>query len=157
MGRRSKTNFSFNDLIGQAPVVPEHVCDKEGCGKPAEYRAPKDRTLTDYYWFCLEHVQEYNARWDYYEGMSPLEIEEHLKQDVCWQRPTWKLGERGVDPSMFSDPLGIKKEAFGKAEGLLAERSLLGVDLGDVGDPLDRVGEIVELGGNLLAPEETVP
>ena len=116
MGRRSKTNFSFNDLIGQAPVVPEHVCDKEGCGKPAEYRAPKDRTLTDYYWFCLEHVQEYNARWDYYEGMSPLEIEEHLKQDVCWQRPTWKLGERGVDPSMFSDPLGIKKEAFGKDE-----------------------------------------
>ena len=50
----------------------------------------------------------------------------------------------------------LLKKAFGKAEGLLAERSLFGVDLGDVGDPLDRVGEIVELGGNLLAPEETV-
>ncbi len=114
MGRRSKYDFSFNDLTGRPPVAPEHVCDKEGCGKPAEFRAPKDRTLTDYYWFCLEHVQEYNAQWDYYQGMTPSEIEEHLKQDVCWQRPTWKLGERGTDPSMFADPLGIKREAFGE-------------------------------------------
>ena len=110
MGRRSKYDFFFNDLTGKTPVAPEHICDKEGCNKPAEYRAPKDRTLSDYYWFCLEHVQEYNAQWDYYAGMSPDEIEEHLKQDVCWQRPTWKLGERGVDPSMFSDPFDLKSE-----------------------------------------------
>ena len=115
MGRRAKYAFSFNDLTGRPPAAPEHICDKEGCGKAAEYRAPKDRTLTDYYWFCLEHVQEYNAQWDYYQGMTPLEIEEQLKQDVCWQRPTWKLGERGADPSMFADPLGIKKEAFGSS------------------------------------------
>ena len=94
----------------------ERKCDHPGCEKAGEYRAPKDRKLKDYYWFCLEHVQEYNAQWDYYQGMSPLEIEEQLKQDVCWQRPTWKLGERGVDPSMFSDPLGIKNEAFGKSD-----------------------------------------
>lgn len=110
MGRRAKYAFSFNDLTGRPPVAPEHVCDKEGCGKAGEFRAPKDRTLTDYYWFCLEHVQEYNAQWDYYQGMSPLEIEEQLKQDVCWQRPTWKLGERGTDPSLFADPLGIKRK-----------------------------------------------
>ena len=116
MGRRAKYAFSFNDLTGRPPAAPEHICDKEGCGRAAEFRAPKDRTLTDYYWFCLEHVQEYNAQWDYYQGMSPLEIEEQLKQDVCWQRPTWKLGERGTDPSMFSDPLGIKNEAFGKSD-----------------------------------------
>ena len=51
----------------------------------------------------------------------------------------------------------LLKKAFGKAEGLLAERRLLGIDLGDVGDPLDRVGEIVELGGNLLTPTKAVP
>ena len=117
MGRRSKYDFSFNDLTGRPPVAPEHVCDKEGCNKAGEYRAPKDRTLSDYYWFCLEHVQEYNAQWDYYAGMSADEIEVHLKEDVCWQRPTWKLGDRGVDPSMFSDPLNVRAEAFGeKAE-----------------------------------------
>ena len=45
----------------------EHCCDFPGCNKPGEFRAPKDRRLKDYYWFCLEHVQEYNARWNYYE------------------------------------------------------------------------------------------
>lgn len=116
MGRRAKYDFFFNDLTGKAPVAPEHICDKEGCNKAGEYRAPKDRTLSDYYWFCLEHVQEYNAQWDYYAGMTPNEIEEQLKQDVCWQRPTWKLGERGVDPSMFADPFDLKAEAFGAEE-----------------------------------------
>ena len=114
MGRRSKQTFFFNDLTGKPPVAPERICDKEGCYKAGEYRAPKDRTLSDYYWFCLEHVQEYNAQWDYYAGMSANEIEEHLKDDVCWQRPTWKLGERGVDTSIFSDPLNMRAEAFGE-------------------------------------------
>ena len=112
MGRRSKFTFPFNDLTGKSPVAPEHICDKEGCNRPGEFRAPKDRTLKDYYWFCLEHVQEYNAQWDYYAGMTPEEIELHLKQDVGWQRPTWKLGERGVDPTMFADPFDLKKEMF---------------------------------------------
>lgn len=124
MKRRSKYDFSFNDLTGRTPVKPEHVCDKEGCNNPAEFRAPKDRTLKDYYWFCLEHVQEYNAQWDYYAGMSPEEIEENLKQDVCWQRPTWKPGERGFDPSMFDDPLNLKEEIFsqGEQENFKADR-----------------------------------
>lgn len=43
-------------------------CDHEGCDKKGEYRAPKDRSLREYYWFCLEHVQEYNKKWNYYEG-----------------------------------------------------------------------------------------
>lgn len=54
-----------------------HCCDYPGCDKPGEYRAPKDRRLKDYYWFCLEHVQEYNAGWNYYE--HPEEEEEEAK------------------------------------------------------------------------------
>ena len=46
----------------------EHRCDFPGCNKPGEYRAPKNRGLKEYYWFCLEHVQAYNAKWNYYEG-----------------------------------------------------------------------------------------
>ena len=38
----------------------ERRCDHPGCNKPGEYRAPKNRRLKEYYWFCLEHVQEYN-------------------------------------------------------------------------------------------------
>lgn len=44
-----------------------HLCDFPGCNKKGEYRAPKDKTLKDYYWFCLDHVADYNAKWNYYE------------------------------------------------------------------------------------------
>lgn len=43
-------------------------CAFPGCTKRGEYRAPKDRGLKEYYWFCLEHVQAYNAEWNYYDG-----------------------------------------------------------------------------------------
>ncbi len=46
----------------------EHVCDYEGCHEKGEFRAPKDKSLKEYYWFCLKHVQEYNAKWNYYSG-----------------------------------------------------------------------------------------
>ena len=45
-----------------------HKCDYPGCTEAGEYRAPKDRGLREYYWFCLKHVQEYNAKWNYYDG-----------------------------------------------------------------------------------------
>lgn len=47
-----------------------HPCDHAGCNKKGEYRAPKDKSLKEYYWFCLEHVAEYNAKWNYYENES---------------------------------------------------------------------------------------
>ena len=69
-------------------------------------------------------MQEYNAQWDYYAGMTPEEIEEQLKQDVCWQRPTWKLGERAPDPSVFADPFDMKEQIFGhsKEENFKADK-----------------------------------
>lgn len=48
----------------------EHICDFPGCKKWGEYRAPKDKTLKDYYWFCLDHVAEYNAKWNYYDSQE---------------------------------------------------------------------------------------
>ena len=56
-------------------------CDFPGCKNAGEYRAPKDRSLKEYYWFCLEHVQSYNARWNYYNDEFTDEEEENLKTD----------------------------------------------------------------------------
>lgn len=58
----------------------KHICDHPGCNKSGEYRAPKDRNLKEYYWFCLEHVQEYNAKWNYYGDDSFVEEEDVLRQ-----------------------------------------------------------------------------
>ena len=72
-----------------------HTCEFPGCSEPAEYRAPKDRSIRSPYWFCLKHVQEDNKKWDFLAGLSPEQIEAQLQNDVTWQRPTWKLGMGG--------------------------------------------------------------
>lgn len=68
-----------------------------GCAGLGEYRAPRARdALTDYYWFCLDHVREYNARWNFYAGMNEAAIERQLRSDTTWWRPTWPFGVRGT-------------------------------------------------------------
>jgi hypothetical protein len=68
-------------------------CDHPACAEEGLYRAPKTRDrLNEYYWFCLEHVRDYNQRWDYYAGMNEEQIERHRRRDTVWDRPTWPLG-----------------------------------------------------------------
>jgi len=59
-----------------------HACDYPGCHKKGEYRAPKDKSLKEYYWFCLDHVAEYNAKWNYYDNEDNLDAEESLKHKM---------------------------------------------------------------------------
>lgn len=71
-------------------------CDAPGCTGHGEYRAPRSRdALTDYYWFCLEHVRDYNARWNYYAGLNENQMEQQIRSDTTWWRPTWPFGVRG--------------------------------------------------------------
>lgn len=93
-------------------------CDHPDCREAGDYRAPKSRdALNDYYWFCLDHVREYNAAWNFYAGMGPDEIEALLRNDVTWDRPTWPLGQRSsggfrIDPAKVKDGFGIFGEEF---------------------------------------------
>jgi hypothetical protein len=74
---------------------PARLCDHPGCECGGEYRAPRSRIELDaYYWFCLDHVRAYNTAWNYYAGMSEREIEDEIRRDTVWQRPSWKLGQR---------------------------------------------------------------
>ena len=71
----------------------ERRCDHPGCTAAGDYRAPKSRSrLEDYYWFCLDHVRDYNRSWNYYAGMSDDEVETMVRQDTIWQRRTWPFG-----------------------------------------------------------------
>jgi DnaJ-domain-containing protein 1 len=95
-------------------------CDAPGCAGTGEFRAPRSRDrLTDYYWFCLEHVREYNRQWNFYAGMSEAEVERQIRADTTWQRPTWPLGVRSAHRPA-QDP-GIAWGAF-SADGWDAER-----------------------------------
>lgn len=97
------------------------ACDRAGCPHEGEYRAPKSRTdLNSYFWFCLNHVREYNQSWDYYAGLSQDEIEAEVRRDTTWQRPTWPLGQNGrrlnLNLEQMNDPLGIFDDMAPKAK-----------------------------------------
>jgi hypothetical protein len=80
----------------EVPPQPTH-CQHPDCDKPGVYRAPKSRQqLNEYFWFCLDHVRDYNKAWDYYAGMSETEIERHVRNDIVGGRPTWPLGKWGA-------------------------------------------------------------
>jgi hypothetical protein len=90
-------------------------CDREGCEGIGSYPAPRARDdLRNYYWFCLEHVREYNRAWNYFAGMSAEEVETHVREDVVGWRPTWPMGVNGqFDPRAahgFRDPFGFFAE-----------------------------------------------
>jgi curved DNA-binding protein CbpA len=77
------------------PVSPTEAptCQWKGCAAAGVHRAPKGRGYEgEYYLFCLEHVRNYNASYNYFEGMSNAQVEEFQKDAVTGHRPTWKAG-----------------------------------------------------------------
>ena len=95
MARKRETSGQISPTYGDETRGPVRVCDHPDCQTVAEHRAPKSRQeIRDYYWFCLDHVRAYNAKWNYYSGMSEDEIEKELQKDTFWHRPTWPLGDR---------------------------------------------------------------
>ena len=67
-------------------------CDNENCNNKGEYKAPKSRNLlNDYFYFCLLHIKEYNKSWDFYRGMTVDQIENSMRSDTVWDRPSWPL------------------------------------------------------------------
>jgi hypothetical protein len=91
----------------------ERVCEAPGCRMPGEFRAPFSRDKLDQYrWFCLEHVRDYNKKWDYFRGLDADEIEKHIRADTTWRRPVWPLGgRRSGGGAQIHDPLGLSDDA----------------------------------------------
>jgi hypothetical protein len=84
----------YKKWVGERETpVKVRGCDRPGCGERGDFRAPKSRRdLNDYYWFCLDHVKDYNANWDYYKGLTVEEMEEAIRFGSQWERPTWPFG-----------------------------------------------------------------
>ena len=69
-------------------------CEWKDCDNKGVYRAPKNReNLREFRWFCLDHIREYNNKWNYFSGLSQKEIEKELKADFTWHLPTWPMNE----------------------------------------------------------------
>lgn len=70
-------------------------CDFYGCNAHGSFKAPKSRDhLREYYWFCLPHIRDYNARWDYFKDMDEESIQAQVAFDDVWNRQTRPFGHR---------------------------------------------------------------
>lgn len=90
------------------------ICNFPGCELEGDYRAPTGyESLNDYQWFCLEHIKEFNKSWNYHNKMNSDEIENDIRFDTIWRRPTKSFGSgakfynfsiNGEDMGSFENP-----------------------------------------------------
>ena len=76
----------------------DRVCHNPDCGKLGIYPAPKSRdNLKEYFYFCIDHVRDFNKSWNYFEGLNEDELEVEIRKSVTWDRPSWKFGTKTIN------------------------------------------------------------
>jgi DnaJ-domain-containing protein 1 len=106
--------------VSGAVETSSRPCERAGCDRPGKFRAPRSPdNLDEFHWFCLDHVREYNLRWNFFETYSDADLEQQFAADRVWGRPTQPLREsvgRGTQPHAegrawqrfgFDDPMDL--------------------------------------------------
>jgi curved DNA-binding protein CbpA len=77
------------------------ICEMTGCEAAGTHKAPKGRAQEgEYFWFCLEHVRQYNKSYNYFSGMNDAAIQAFQRDASFGHRPTWQMGvnAKGDEP-----------------------------------------------------------
>ena len=91
-------------------------CEYPGCAEQGAYRAPKSPDhLDEYFWFCKDHVREYNLKWNFFQGSTDEEFQKFLEKDRVWGRATEPFGKRPDEGRAWArlgvdDPMAILGE-----------------------------------------------
>ena len=87
-------------------------CDSPGCAAEGAYRAPMGRLREgQYFCFCLEHVREYNATYNYFNGMNDEDVARYIKDATVGHRPTWSMGTKRGQAGFREDGLADRRPA----------------------------------------------
>lgn len=108
----------------QAPASGPR-CQHPGCQAAGEFRAPMGRLREgQYFCFCLDHVREYNATYNYFHGMSDEAVLTYQKEALTGHRPTWKMGaNRGEAASdRMRDPFNMRGAGAQERRGMRTPR-----------------------------------
>ena len=80
-----------------APEPTGRGCDHPGCDRSAAYRAPKSPDLLDeFFWFCKDHIRDYNLKWNFFQGSTDDEFQKFIDKDRVWGREIY-VDSRTVD------------------------------------------------------------
>lgn len=125
MARASRSNdWGFPRWRGYGSsreTTTVRLCDRHGCDEPGNCPAPKAPNSRDRWYFCQRHAAEYNAKWDYFEGVEEAERQERARAE---QRDNsgyaeaahygWAGsgdGTRSADEMRALDLLGLENDA----------------------------------------------
>lgn len=83
-------------------------CDHPGCDAAGEFRAPGSRRPGfdgpgEWRWLCLDHVRAFNAKYNYFEGMSADEISDAQNPYGGWERETRAFAANGAAGPRWAD------------------------------------------------------
>ncbi|MBP9752953.1 MAG: DnaJ domain-containing protein [Proteobacteria bacterium] len=108
-------------------------CDHGGCNNEGVYKAPKaannvsnHHNHSDWYWFCKDHVRDYNANWNFYKNMTEEQAYRSFKNDRVWNRLTWPIHSDRFIPTQyqaFHDPFHIIPPQENKSSYLSLEQN----------------------------------
>lgn len=83
-------------------------CEYPGCSESGAYRAPKSPDhLDEFFWFCKDHVREYNLKWNFFQGTTDEEFQKFIDKDRVWGRETKPFGKK-ADEGRAWQRLGIE-------------------------------------------------
>lgn len=105
-------------------------CDHPGCSEAGQYRAPKSPDhLDEYFWFCRDHVREYNLKWNFFSGQTEEEFQKMVDSDRVWNRSTKPFNKpdgesRAWQRLGIQDPLEILGEKGTQNPGRSTGRKL---------------------------------
>ena len=97
---------------GVASDVSNRRCDFPDCKLQGAYRAPKSPDLLDeFFWFCKDHIREYNLKWNFFQGTTDEEFQKVLDKDRVWERETKPFSQKDDGRAWarlgVNDPLSI--------------------------------------------------
>ncbi len=86
---KSKRKTVRRGTMSGASEAANRPCDLPGCTEKAAYRAPKSPDhLNEYFWFCRDHIREYNLKWNFFGTATDEEFQKLLEKDRLWERET---------------------------------------------------------------------
>lgn len=100
--------------LRDTPRPDQMRCQFPGCSEAGEFRAPMGRFREgQYYYFCLNHVREYNAGYNYFEGMSMEAMARFHRDALVGHRPTWASGARRGGTNFREDTIAAPQGGEG--------------------------------------------
>ena len=97
--KRSRTRRGMSGAF----ETSTRACEHPGCQETGQYRAPKSPDdLDDFYWFCRDHVREYNLKWNFFQGQTEEELSAQMDKDRVWERETKPFAKKGEEARAWS-------------------------------------------------------